>query len=162
MKMFHRPPRFRSASALLALILGSTACSVDEGPDWSDPARIDYAPSLGVNLSAMTRTASGLYLQDLTVGSGPAVQAGDEVTVGYTGWLPDGRSFDSRPVTSPITFPLGGVIQGWQEGLLGMQPGGVRLLVIPPALAYGSTGSGPIPPNTTLIFRVSLVAIPGR
>ena len=88
--------------------------------------------------------------------------AGDVVVVGYTGWLPDGRAFDGTSAQNPAQFPLTGLIAGWQEGLPGMQPGGVRLLVIPPALAYGNQPFGPIPARSTLVFRVELVGLPGK
>jgi FKBP-type peptidyl-prolyl cis-trans isomerase FkpA len=154
----------RSVAALLALpALLLVACSSsDESPDWSDPTRIDFAPALGIDLAAMTRTASGLYLQDLAVGEGPVAEAGDVLLVGYTGWLPDGRAFDGTSAQSPAQFPLTGLIAGWQEGIPGMRPGGVRLLVIPPELAYGNSGSGPIPPRSTIVFRVELVGLPGK
>jgi FKBP-type peptidyl-prolyl cis-trans isomerase FkpA len=157
-----RLARLRVGGVLLLapLTLSATACSDDV--DWSDPTRIEYAPSLGVDLATMTRTASGLYLKDLTVGEGPEAQAGDLIRVGYTGWLPDGRIFDSRPSSAPVEFPLSGLIGGWQEGVPGMRPGGERLLVIPPALGYGEWGSGSIPPRSTIIFSVHLVALPGR
>lgn len=159
------PAGRRSVAAALVVLpaLMLMGCSSsDESPDWSDPARIDFAPALGVDLSAMTRTSSGLYIQDLTVGEGPVAEAGDVVVVGYTGWLPDGRAFDGTTAQNPAQFPLAGLIPGWQEGLPGMQPGGVRLLVIPPALAYGNQPYGPIPARSTLVFRVELVSLPGK
>jgi FKBP-type peptidyl-prolyl cis-trans isomerase FkpA len=106
-------------------------------------------------------TASGLVYEDLLVGDGATAKAGDAVTVNYTGWLADGTKFDSSiDRGQPSDFTLGQVIQGWNEGVVGMRVNGTRLLVIPPSLAYGSTGSGSIiPPNATLTFEVQLVAI---
>jgi FKBP-type peptidyl-prolyl cis-trans isomerase FkpA len=157
------PIRTRSmALSALLLLVALSACSDDEGPDWSDPTRIDFDPSLGVDLAAMERRPSGLYIQELVVGDGPVVEANDRVEVAYTGWLPNGAAFDGRPLSSPIEFGLNEVIDGWQEGLVGMQPGGDRLLVIPPGLAYGNRPNGPIPANSTLVFRVVLVSIPGK
>lgn len=157
------PIRTRSmALSALLLFVSLTACSDDDRPDWSDPTRIDFDPSLGVDLSAMELRPSGLYIQELEVGEGPVVEADDRVQVAYTGWLPNGAAFDGRSLGNPIEFGLDEVIDGWQEGLIGMQPGGDRLLVIPPELAYGNTGSGPIPPNATLVFRVVLVSITGK
>ncbi len=158
---FHTEAR-TVAALLLALSPVFSACSGEDRPDWSDPTRIDFAPSLGVELSAMTRTATGLYLRDLVEGEGPLAAAGDEIVVGYTGWLPDGRAFDGTAASTPARFQLQGLIPGWQEGIPGMRPGGVRLLVIPPSLAYGNAGSGPIPPRSTLVFRVELVDLPGK
>lgn len=154
-------PAVARALFILPLLALAAGCS-DEGPDWSDPTRINFASSLSIDLSAMTRTSSGLYIQDLTVGEGPQAETGDTVVVGYTGWLPDGRAFDSASPQTPVQFELAGLIAGWQEGLPGMRPGGVRLLVIPPELGYGNMAYGPIPPRSTLVFRVELVDLPGK
>jgi FKBP-type peptidyl-prolyl cis-trans isomerase len=121
-----------------------------------------FAPALGVNLAVMTKTPSGLAYQDKTVGTGAAATSGHIVSVHYTGWLPDGTKFDSsRDRNEPFDFPLGAghVIAGWDEGVAGMKVGGRRLLVIPPALGYGAGGTGPIPPNATLVFDVELLGV---
>lgn len=111
----------------------------------------------------ITTTASGLQIEDITLGEGSAAAAGQSVSVHYTGWLTDGYKFDSSlDRNEPFDFPLGRgrVIPGWDEGVQGMQVGGVRRLTIPPELAYGSRGAGGvIPPNATLIFEVRLLAI---
>jgi FKBP-type peptidyl-prolyl cis-trans isomerase len=110
-----------------------------------------------------TTTASGLEYYDVTKGTGAEVKAGDNVTVHYTGWLEDGTQFDSSVDRGePFTFTLGqnSVIPGWEEGLIGMKVGGKRQLRIPAALAYGTQGSGPIPPDATLIFDIELLDIP--
>lgn len=107
-------------------------------------------------------TATGLQYEDLVVGSGPAAQAGDTVSVHYTGWLEDGTKFDSsvdRGEPFPFTLGTGGVIPGWDEGVAGMQVGGKRKLIIPPDLGYGAQDYGPIPGNSTLIFDVELLEI---
>lgn len=104
---------------------------------------------------------TGLISQDLSVGSGPAAQLGSVVSVNYVGTLEDGTVFDTSEGKGPYTFTLGEgvVIEGWEQGLIGMQAGGARLLVIPASLAYGAAGYGPIPPNATLIFTVELVEV---
>lgn len=105
-------------------------------------------------------TASGLKYLDMVEGSGEAPQAGQTVTVHYTGTLENGSKFDSsRDRGTPFKFKLGGgqVIKGWDEGIASMKVGGRRQLVIPPELGYGSRGIGPIPPNSTLIFDVELL-----
>ena len=105
---------------------------------------------------------NGLQYADLTVGDGAEAKAGQNVTVHYTGWLTDGRKFDSsRDRGSPFSFRLGGgqVIRGWDEGVAGMRVGGRRRLEIPPELGYGSRGVGPIPGGATLIFAVELLSV---
>ncbi len=110
-----------------------------------------------------TTTASGLKYYDLVVGTGATPQNGQTVVVHYTGWLLDGTQFDSSVDRGqPFSFTLGSgsVIQGWDEGVLTMKVGGKRQLVVPPSLAYGSSGSGGvIPANATLVFEVELLEI---
>jgi FKBP-type peptidyl-prolyl cis-trans isomerase len=122
------------------------------------------------NLKAPKPQADGLQILDIKAGTGAAAKGTDTVTVNYTGWLTDGTVFDSsilstipQPHVQPAQFSLsGGVIQGWQEGLVGMKVGGVRRLYIPAALAYGDSppdGSG-IQPGATLVFEIQLISIP--
>jgi peptidylprolyl isomerase len=106
-----------------------------------------------------------LQTRDIVVGDGPAAKAGDAVQMQYVGvsWS-TGEQFDaSWDSGQPFTFTLGagGVIRGWDEGIVGMRPGGRRLLVIPPELGYGETGAGAgaIAPNETLVFVVDLERI---
>lgn len=104
----------------------------------------------------------GLVVQDEVVGTGTEATAGTVVTVNYTGKLQStGAVFDSSIGKKPFVFALGSgqVIPGWDQGLQGMKVGGKRLLVIPPTLAYGAQGVGPIPPNATLIFEVDLLKV---
>jgi len=99
------------------------------------------------------------------VGTGATAVSGDTVTVNYIGTLTDGTKFDSSyDRGQPYTFRLGAgaVIQGWDMGVPGMKVGGKRRLTIPPSLAYGSQGNGPIPPNATLKFDIDLVSIQGK
>lgn len=106
-----------------------------------------------------------LVVEEIVVGAGAAAAAGDAVTVHYVGTLLDGRVFDSSVSRgTPFSFRLGtgAVIQGFDQGVTGMRVGGRRRLTIPPHLAYGSAGSGPIPPNATIRFEVELLAIAGR
>ncbi len=106
-------------------------------------------------------TATGLRYLDVVVGEGATPEAGSKVTVHYSGWLVDGKKFDSsRDRGEPIKFGLNDVIKGWGEGVGSMKVGGKRILVIPPSLGYGDrdVGNGLIPPGSTLIFEVELVA----
>jgi peptidylprolyl isomerase len=103
-----------------------------------------------------------MIVDDIKVGEGAEVKAGDTVAVHYIGTLQDGTEFDnSKKRGTPFTFNVGGgqVIKGWDEGLVGMKVGGQRVLVIPPEKAYGENGIGPIPPNATLVFAIELVEI---
>lgn len=108
-------------------------------------------------------TDSGLKIQDISIGAGTKAEPGQTVSVHYTGWLEDGTKFDSsKDRNQPFQFPLGAgrVIRGWDEGVAGMQVGGVRKLTIPPQLGYGARGAGGvIPPNATLVFEVELLDI---
>jgi FKBP-type peptidyl-prolyl cis-trans isomerase len=110
-----------------------------------------FAPSLGVNLAASTKTASGLYYRDIRIGTGKTIVNGDALNVKYSGALANGVVFDAG--TYAFTIP-GQVIQGWNEGLLGMKVGGSRQLIIPSSLGYGPNGNQGIPPNATLVFTV--------
>lgn len=108
-------------------------------------------------------TESGLKYADLVKGNGDQPMPGDQVVVHYTGWLTNGKRFDSSVLRKkPFSFELGAnrVIPGWEEGVATMKVGGVRQLILPPELAYGKRGAGEvIPPNSTLIFEVQLVDI---
>lgn len=146
---------------VIPLALALAACGGDKT---TEPlTNDDFAPELNVNLDAMTKSASGLYIQDLTVGTGDEATSGATVTVHYEGWLSNGTKFDSsRDRNLPFDFLLGAgsVIRGWDEGVAGMRVGGIRKLVIPPALGYGVGGSLPtIPGNATLVFDIELLEV---
>jgi FKBP-type peptidyl-prolyl cis-trans isomerase FkpA len=110
-----------------------------------------------------TTTSSGLQYWDIVVGTGATAVSGKAVKVHYTGWLTDGKKFDSSVDRGqPFSFSLGAgqVIKGWDEGVAGMKVGGKRQLRIPPELGYGARGAGGvIPPNATLVFDVELLDI---
>ncbi len=108
-------------------------------------------------------TVSGLTYADIVVGTGREAAAGNQVTVHYTGWLTNGKKFDSSvDRNEPFSFPIGSgkVIKGWDEGVAGMKVGGKRKLTIPSQLGYGARGAGGvIPPNATLVFDVELLEV---
>lgn len=148
--------RLDTLVALTAVLLGASCAS-------APPAPPTFAPALNVDLAAMTRTSSGLYVQDVEVGTGEPARRNRTVFVHYMGWLTDGRMFDtSRRRDRPIDFVLGReqVIDGWDEGIEGMRVGGIRRLVVPPQLGYGGRGvEGSIPRHATLVFEIQLMDV---
>jgi len=134
--------------------LAQTAAKKTTAKPASGPTKVTGEP---------TKTASGLEYWDIKLGTGAVAQTGKQVKVDYTGWLTNGKKFDSSVGTGkPFDFMLGAsqVIKGWDEGVVGMKVGGKRQLRIPPDLAYGAAGHPPqIPPNSTLIFDVRLVDV---
>jgi len=108
---------------------------------------------------------SEVIIEILTEGTDPASTVGDTLRVHYVGTFLDGEVFDSsrdRGEPFDVTLGLGRVISGWEQGLLGMKTGEVRRITIPPHLAYGESGTGSIPPNSTLVFEVELLEILGK
>lgn len=143
-------PRYIS-SIFAMLVLASTF-------GWGGAMASSEQPS---NAQEIT-TSSGLKYVDQVVGTGEVAVAGQTANVHYTGWLENGKKFDSSVDRGqPFSFPLGAgrVIKGWDEGVQGMKVG-KRKLTIPSDLGYGSRGAGGvIPPNATLIFDVELLAV---
>ncbi len=158
-------------AALIILALAFAACGGDDNETPTDGANTPAATEGTATMSDQegpppvsaepTVTASGLQIIDVEVGTGAEAVAGATVTVHYTGWLEDGTVFDSSVERGqPVTFPLTGLIQGWQEGIPGMKVGGTRRLIIPPELAYGENGSPPtIPGNAVLTFDIELLDV---
>ena len=134
-------------------VVATAACGSDDSPTSPSP---------------LPPTGSAPYSQtDLRVGSGAEVQPGQSITVNYTGWLysntaPENKGNVFNGPNQRASFSLNGVIAGWRQGIPGMRVGGVRRLVIPPELAYGSStpDASIIPPNATLLFEVELLSIP--
>lgn len=129
-------------------------------PSRKVPETLSDGTKPGDEDAKLIEVTPGLKYRDLKPGNGTRTPEGATVVVDYTGWLTNGTSFDSSlPTPKPATFVIGsGVIPGWQKGIPGMMPGGVRKLVISPDLAYGAQGSGSkVPPNATLVFEIELV-----
>lgn len=124
------------------------------------PANPRSTPLPQIAKDKLVTTKSGLQYEDIVVGNGASVKKGDVAVMEYTGWLKDGTVFDTSVGKQPFTFRLGmrEVIKAWDEGVASMKVGGKRILIAPPALAYGEDGTpgGPIPSNATLTFQVEL------
>lgn len=132
----------------------------DLPPSCQNSEQPEDAPAFGdIDFERLETLVEGVRYYDIEVGSGQSPELTDEISVEYTGWLTNGCLFDTSYVDEgPVTFSLNGVIEGWQEGLSTMQPGGVRVIEIAPGLAYGQRGSGnAVPPNATIIFYVELL-----
>ena len=160
----HRRTVLRSALALLVAPL--LACSDSTAP-LIGIDDVMYASSLNVNLAAATRLPSGVAYQDMQVGTGATAESGKVASVRYTGYLSNGTRFDGNEAASAALLPVAigsastGIrtVPGFEQGITGMRVGGRRKIIIPPALAYGAGGSGPIPGNTVIVFDVELVSV---
>ena len=169
---WRRTPRLRTPGASTRPSSGAAHGSATDSYaaprlTWLQPGTGKMPGCASIEEVPMITTDSGLQYEDNTVGSGATAQAGQHVSVHYTGWLykdgVKGAKFDSsKDRNDPFEFGLGGgqVIKGWDEGVQGMQVGGTRTLVIPPELGYGARGAGGvIPPNATLLFEVELLGV---
>ena len=169
------------AAALIVLLIGVLVMQSSFAPQ---PAPAPGGPEAagGVSGSSADKSAEGMSKTlppiaapewqdmgdgvkswDVKVGEGEACPAGATVTIHYTGWTTSGSQFDSSVGKGqPANFPLGNLIQGWQRGIPGMKPGGIRRLYIPYQLAYGEQGRPPsIPAKADLVFEVKLIAFKG-
>ena len=128
-----------------------------------NPTTVAFAPGLGIRLSDYTHDTSGVYYLDVAVGSGTKAVTGSTLSYYYTGYLADGRTFSTNTnLTSPSTFVLGAgqVVRGFDRGLLGINGGGRRRLIIPPALGYGDKTTGTsIPAGSILIFEIDVPVV---
>lgn len=154
---------FLSAGLVFCSLL-TTDCSVSAWPlkRGSKNSTQQVFP-LGPDAEGFYTSSTGLKFRDLSKGDGPRPRVGQTVVVHYTGWLTNGKKFDSSVDRGePFEFVLGTgqVIKGWDEGVKGMNIGGKRRLTIPPQLGYGKQGAGnSIPPDATLVFEVELLGV---
>jgi hypothetical protein len=129
----------------------------------SPAALLGLSPRLGIPIDSLVRVGRGTWIHDIQVGNGDTAAVGRTVRVHYVGQLRDGAIFAAtRGEPFAVTLGAGVVIDGWEEGLLGMRVGGRRQLVIPPELGYGANGDGRVPPDALLVFDVTLVEVARR
>jgi len=159
--------RSLSAVAALAFLAACDLSTEPNVPDPIDPANDTYATALGINIASMTKTTSGLYYTDKTVGTGTAAVVSDSIRFNYTLWLTNGTKVESSLDAGgkPGEFRIGdpNIIVGFSEGFIGMKPGGIRTIIVPPHLAYGARGSSApgkasIQPNANVVFEIQYVA----
>lgn len=147
---------------LVLCMLITAGCSTAAPPPVITPESITFAPSLQVDLRAMRRLTTGVYVRDLVVGEGRPARPGRRVAVHFAGFLSDGTPIEQVALPSPpLDFEMGQgtVLRGWESGILDMRPGGQRQLVIPPTQGYGARRVGSVPPNSTLVFIIKLVSV---
>ncbi len=150
--------RAARVSLTIGLVIGLASCRSLSTESTAPLDDDEFAPFLGIDLTQMNLSATGLYWLDTTVGTGDEAVAGLTATVLFSGWLKNGTLFDTGTFTF-ILGPEGNVIPGFLEGTLGMKVEGVRKLVVPPELAWGAAGNGVIPPNATVVFEIELLGV---
>ena len=138
--------------------------TLPEPAETKEPTRVPTkAPVKTAKLSPIPKVATSMIVEDIKAGSGARAEPGNTVSVHYTGTLTDGTKFDSSlDRGDPFSFTLGNgqVIQGWDNGVVGMKVGGERRLIIPADMGYGERGSPPvIPPGATLVFTIELLGV---
>jgi FKBP-type peptidyl-prolyl cis-trans isomerase len=142
---------------LIAIALLATACYGNGG---NDIANTTFDSSLNVDLTQSTLLSNGEYVRDLVPGTGPLILQGQTLSVNFTAWLVDATVVGTNQGAAPATFVLGdsGVIAGLNEGLGGMNVGGTRQLIIPPALAYGDQGFEDVPGGAIIVYQLQVIS----
>lgn len=156
-------PIVRSALALLALAGAGTACSSVEitAPPLQVIEEIDFHPSLDVDLSQMTRLESGVYIQDIVEGEGPAAEVENTVVLDYEGFLATTGLQFVADRSAQIILGVGEIPAGMDQAVQGMKTGGRRRAVVPPLLGYGRFPNGTVPGGSVLVYELELVEIFG-
>jgi FKBP-type peptidyl-prolyl cis-trans isomerase FkpA len=161
----------RSAAAVVAAaVVGLAGCGDEEptGPEIVIEVieEVTFDATLGIDLADYTELPSGVWIRDLTVGTGAVVAAGDQVSIDHSGWFIDGVLFSTGDFSFTHAASPRGVIEGFDIGMEGMAVGGMRRILIPPALGYGlenlynQQGQLAFPGGKVLIFEVELISIP--
>lgn len=170
-KQSNQKTKVIAALAVGALVIVTIVVLVSRGSSGGSPSSRSGSAAEPVSpgdfdprseTSSPTNASRELQMIDLVEGKGPSAKSGQTIKVHYTGTLENGKKFDSSVDRGqPLEFILGAgsVIKGWDQGLLGMKVGGKRKLIIPSDLAYGAAGRPGIPPNSTLIFEIELLAV---
>ena len=154
---------FKSSIFLIACLIGLSGCTASNQDINTSQSNADISAKIKFK-NKKEKKMSELKITDDVIGSGALAEKGKKISVHYTGTLyPSGDKFDSsvdRGQPFEFTLGIGQVIKGWDEGFAGMKVGGKRTLIIPPDMAYGSSGAGgAIPPNATLRFEVELLGV---
>ena len=151
------PARALSLAVTSAVLAAAGVACRDITSPAQDPTAVTYAPALNIRLSDFTRDTSGVYYRDVVPGSGTTAGKGSTVSYFYTGYLTDGRQFRTNTsLTAPEQLVIGayGGIRGFDRGMVGMATGGRRIVIIPPALAYGNQAQGTLIPAGSILIYV--------
>lgn len=153
------PTRAVRVLLTVGLVMGVANCSSVSTniTDVPDAPPEEFAASLGIDLTQMNLSETGLFWLDIALGNGEEAVLGVTATVLLSGWLTDGTLFDTG--TSEFVLLPGAIIPGLLEGIVGMKEGGTRKLVVPSNLAWGAAGNDPVPPNATVVFEVELQTV---
>jgi FKBP-type peptidyl-prolyl cis-trans isomerase len=149
-------PRTARVVALSLSVSALASCAAAVRPE--DLTAVTFGAEAEVTLAEMTRHERGFYYRDVELGSGATADAGRSVRVTYVVRLADGREVDRADADRPLRFRVGdeSMVAAFDTGVRGMREGGTRQLVVPPRLAYGARGAGPVPPNAVLVMMVRL------
>lgn len=143
----------------LLLSIGLAGCSDDSPTGPISPADTEFNPALNIDLATFTELPSGVYVKTEAEGTGAAAEAGNQVTVRYELRLASNTLVDASPPDLSFVLGGGGVIQGFDIGVTGMRVGEQRRFIVPAERGYGAQRVGPIPPNSVLVFNVTLIAL---